>query len=446
MSIACRAIARLPVTGMQQFFLENADADGRDNFNLPVLLRLNGPFDRGVLERALDRLVERHEALRTTFQRVGGRFEQTVWDRGGWPLEHVDLRADPQELDAQVREFVLTPVPLLDAPMVAARVFELAPSEQVVALRVHHLVVDGWSCEILLKELTQVYLDAAAGRSASLPPVSVPFRDYLALERATPEPADVAFWRGQFDGAEASTAARFGEAPTESDRACSLPLAPIPHATVQGLDRVAAAVRVPRATAMLAVALAAVLEDGDRELKAIVIRANRDRAILRDVVGFVAAYLPVVVPVGENITFGELVSRTHRAWLSSLAHAIPFREISNAAGIGTYPGYPVADLSFNYFMARPSSAPSQRRQGDARPLIEPVRLPLADLRPTVRVGRPLSRWQLEVGESAEGGACGLLMTLEQSARSPAFASLPARFAATLEGAVQDPDRPLADAR
>ena len=371
MSAPNRALARLPLTELQRLCLWNADADGRDDCNLWVLRRVVGRLDRGALQQALDQLVQRHEALRTTFRRVGESFEQIVWERGTWPVEHVDLRSDSREPIAHVREFVHAVVPIFDAPLVAARVFELPRSEWIVALRVHHVVTDGWSCGILQAELDRLYLDAAAGRPPSLPPVRASFGDFLALGRVPPDPAKLAYWRRTFDTTPASTAERVADALDEPYRHVMLPTPPISLATAQGLRRIAAAARVSCETAMLAVGLTASLGMGGEELRVILVRANRDRPELRNVVGFIADYLPVRIPVGGDPSFAELISRTQRAWLTSLVNAVPLGELANVAGISTWPLHPVADLAFNHFTAKPPSASAPQQDADVPPLGEP---------------------------------------------------------------------------
>ena len=137
-----------------------------------LVLRLRGPFDRRALEAALAGLVERHEALRTSFPGDGTR---RVHPAGALRVrvEETDLAGAGESeaaLAAALAEEIRRPLDLAAAPVLRARVFRLDAGDHTVALVLHHLLTDGWSNGVLLAELRALYEAAVAGVPAALPP------------------------------------------------------------------------------------------------------------------------------------------------------------------------------------------------------------------------------------------------------------------------------------
>jgi Condensation domain len=168
---------RAPASFGQQrvWFLEQLAPDVPVH-NVPVALRLDGPLVVDALEDALAAVVARHEPLRTSFAWSDGRLEQVVHDHVPFELrvEHVPAAA----VAVALREEVERVFDLGVAPLARALLLRLAPEEHVLALTLHHTVADGWSLDVLLRELAEVYSARVSGRTAELPELRIQYADY----------------------------------------------------------------------------------------------------------------------------------------------------------------------------------------------------------------------------------------------------------------------------
>ncbi|MFE3630977.1 amino acid adenylation domain-containing protein [Streptomyces goshikiensis] len=177
-------------------------------FIYPYALRIKGPLDVGALAGALDVVVARHEVLRTTFTSRDGEPLQVVNEPFRLDLPTVSIEPGPEaeaELEQQLRAAVDLPFDLEIGPVLRARLFRLSADEHVFLLVVHHIAIDGWSNDVLFRELTEAYRALRDGEHAQLPDLQVQFADYAAWERerfsAGAYADDLAFWRTHLDGA-----------------------------------------------------------------------------------------------------------------------------------------------------------------------------------------------------------------------------------------------------
>ena len=156
---------------------------------MPVTKRLRGPLDVKALGRSLNEIVRRHEVLRTTFVAPGGEPRQVVAPSLVVPLRVVDFRDAPQP-DRELKVRLLAgaeigrPFDLATGPLVRARLFQLEEEEFVFLLVMHHIVSDGWSTEVLLRELSALYEAFRAGQASPLPELALQYGDFAIWQRA----------------------------------------------------------------------------------------------------------------------------------------------------------------------------------------------------------------------------------------------------------------------
>ncbi|MFD3419449.1 non-ribosomal peptide synthetase [Streptomyces decoyicus] len=200
----------LPLSGAQQrlWFLDDLTAGGTE-YNTGVGVRLGGPLDAGALGRALDRLAARHDALRTTFTTVDGRGVQRVDGTASLPLRTVDLGgfpADGREAEAErlLAEELETPYDLSEGPLTRALLVRLADDAHVLLLAQHHIVTDGWSVGVLVRELAALYASEADGSPDGLREPILQYPDFAVWEREHPTPVrhadDLAYWKRHLSG------------------------------------------------------------------------------------------------------------------------------------------------------------------------------------------------------------------------------------------------------
>ncbi|MFC9647141.1 amino acid adenylation domain-containing protein [Streptomyces sp. NPDC056937] len=180
-----------------------AQLDGANAaYNEPVAFDLRGPLDRAVLVRALDALVARHEALRTRFVAVAGEAYQRIDPPDtGFTLVVEDLTGQPDadaRLAARQLDECTAPFDLSRGPLARGRLLVLDAHHHVLLITVHHIVFDGWSRNIMLRELGLLHSAFLRGEDPALPPLTWQYSDYAEQQRqwlAGDEPAaQSAYW------------------------------------------------------------------------------------------------------------------------------------------------------------------------------------------------------------------------------------------------------------
>ncbi|MBM7119958.1 amino acid adenylation domain-containing protein [Dyella kyungheensis] len=198
---------KLPLSFAQRrlWFLAQMQG-GSEAYYIPYALRLQGRLDRQALRRALDRIIERHEALRTTFVRVDGEPVQRIGSalEHGFPLLEMEART-PEDLVTLAREEELAPFDLERALPVRGRLLRESDDLHTLLITMHHIVSDGWSMGVFAKELSALYNAYAKGASDPLPPLTVQYADYAVWQEACVSgrllEAQADYWRSALAGA-----------------------------------------------------------------------------------------------------------------------------------------------------------------------------------------------------------------------------------------------------
>jgi hypothetical protein len=170
--------------------------------------RLRGPLDEAAWLRAVDALVERHEALRTRIAVRAGSPVQLVSPPGGLVVDRVDLADLPEaQRPARARDLLNDHRnrvnDLEQGPLVRSCLIRLADDDHVWSLVTHHILADGVSLGIIDDELGPLYRAALTGEPPQLPAVAVQYGDYVLWQRSQRDPAvaeDVAYWRAKLAG------------------------------------------------------------------------------------------------------------------------------------------------------------------------------------------------------------------------------------------------------
>ena len=194
----------LPLSYQQQrlWFVDRLDPESGTAYLMPVALRLTGALDREAFRAALNRVVARHEVLRTAFVECDGVPQLAIAPPDiGMPLREDDLSALTEaarevRLRTILAEEAAVPFALTTAPLVRCRLVRLAQAEHAVVLVQHHIVSDGWSLGLLVKDVATAYAALAAGQGDALPPLPVQYADYAAWQR---ESLDTPAMRARLD-------------------------------------------------------------------------------------------------------------------------------------------------------------------------------------------------------------------------------------------------------
>ncbi|MEQ0559642.1 amino acid adenylation domain-containing protein [Amycolatopsis sp. NEAU-NG30] len=308
-------------------------------YNMPVVLRLSGPLDRGALAAALRDVVRRHESLRTVFPAVGGEPFQRIVPATEvvLPLEWAAAAGRPvAELVAEAAGYVFD---LAAEIPVRAQGYALGPDDHLLVLLLHHIACDGWSVGPLSRDLATAYAARLAGTAPDWAELPVQYADYALWQRellgTEDDPDSVvarqsAYWRDALAGMppELSLSFRRPRPAVASHRGAEVPvtIGAEVHARVEEVARGAGVTPFMVVQAVLAVLLAQSGAGPDVLLGTAA--AGRTDAALDDMVGFFINSLVLRTDVSGDPTFLELLDRVRRTDLAAFENQdLPFERL-----------------------------------------------------------------------------------------------------------------------
>ena len=214
---------RLPLSFAQQrlWFLDQLEPGGAV-YNIPLALGLRGTLDVAALSRTLDEIVRRHEVLRTTFVVVEGEPRQLIHPPQPLTLSPSDLSTLPEAerestLAQLVRDEAVAPFDLSRGPLLRVRLLRLSADEHVLSVTMHHIISDGWSLGVLVREVAALYEAYLKGAESPLAELPIQYADYSVWQRnwltGAVLDAQLSYWREQLAGAPAAL-----ELPTDRPR------------------------------------------------------------------------------------------------------------------------------------------------------------------------------------------------------------------------------------
>ncbi|MGD7329384.1 non-ribosomal peptide synthase/polyketide synthase, partial [Ralstonia pseudosolanacearum] len=328
----------LPLSFAQQrlWFLAQMEG-GSEAYHIPVGLRLKGELDEDALRRSLDRIVARHEALRTRFVTEEGQAVQRVASADvGFALDRVDLQGQAesgQTLATLSEREANTPFDLAHGPLIRGRLVKLGEQEHVLLITMHHIVSDGWSQGVLARELGALYEAYRAGNSDPLPALPIQYADYAVWQRRWLEGAELqrqgAYWEQALAGAPTLLSLPTDRArPPQQDYAGGSVEVVFDEALSAGLRKLSQR----HGTTLFMTVLAgwsALLSrlSGQEEVVVGSPVANRTRSEVEGLIGFFVNTLALRVEV-SGATVSELLGRVKSQVLEAQAHQdLPFEQV-----------------------------------------------------------------------------------------------------------------------
>ncbi|HEY6121126.1 MAG TPA: amino acid adenylation domain-containing protein [Pyrinomonadaceae bacterium] len=329
-----------PASFAQQrlWFLEQLDP-GKSVYNMLYEVKFETRLDLRALEQSLNELVQRHESLRTTFSTTDGQPVQVIAKEMSVELPVVELsRLALTERERERRwwsehEAGLS-FDLAAGPLMRARLLRLSDDESVLLIALHHIVTDGWSMGVLLRELATLYEAYSANQKVTLPELPVQYADYAAWQRDWLQGeelrAQVSYWKRQLEGAPVVL-----ELATDRPRPAIQTFAgqrryvELPDWLVHRLKRLSNREGVTLFMTLLA-AFDVLLWRHSRQDDVVVGTpiAGRNRSELEGLIGFFANTLPLRVDLSGNPRFCELLVRVRDIALDAYAHQdIPFDKL-----------------------------------------------------------------------------------------------------------------------
>jgi len=430
----------LPLSFAQQrLWLIDRLVPGNPAYNIPLAVRLDGELSVGLLEKIFTAIVRRHEALRTTFAAGEGGPVQVIHADAQVELPVIDLSGLTERSDLEAREIALEearrPFDLQRGPLLRTLLVRLGAAEHILLLNLHHIVTDGWSMGVLLREITALYDAFSQGRPSPLPELPVQYADFAVWQRDWLQgevlERQISFWKNQLAGAP-----QLLELPTDRPRpavqtfrGASRPelLPPALSGAVRDLCRSAGVTPFMALLAAWALLLGRTAGQDDVLVGAPV--AGRNRREIEDLIGFFVNTL-VLRTWLRGGTFRELLAQVRAATLDAFAHQdVPFeRLVEELAGGRDLSRSPLFQVAFAL-----QNAPAGR-----------LAVPGLSLAP-VAVDSGLAKFDvtLTLAESASGFSGSLEHNVDLFDGSTAE-RLWTHFSVLLEAAVDAPGLPLTD--
>lgn len=307
-------------------------------YNMPVLIRLEGPLESAVIEQCMNEIVRRHEALRTRFEYQDGGPVQVIEPLLRVPLEFQDLSIHSEEAESEgrcvIQQAALQTFDLRRAPLFRCLLLRLSSEQHLLLFSTHHTVSDGWSIWVLMKELSSLYAAFSQQKPSPLPDLKLQYADFAVWQREWLSgdllDAQLAYWRKELEGLP-------GQLDLPTDR---------PRTMVPSFRGARHTIRLSRTLGeslktfssqegvtlfMTVLAVFQVLmgrHSGQDDFGVGVPIANRNRTELEDLIGFFVNTLVMRTRLNGNPSFREFLHRVREAALGAYANQdLPFEKV-----------------------------------------------------------------------------------------------------------------------
>lgn len=348
---------QFPLSFAQQrlWFLDRLQP-GNSAYTMMAAVRLRGELDAAALERGFQDLVQRHEALRTRFVLVEGQPRQQIQPTGTVRLARLDWSELPPEaqttaIQAEALDLAQQPFDLARDGLVRSRLMRLNAETHVLLLALHHIVSDGWSMEVLIRELAILYDAHRRGQPPALPPLPIQYADFAVWQRQFLQgnvlEQQLNYWRSRLSPAAAPSL------PTDFPRPAvrshhghryGLGISPDLTAQLQDLSQQANATLFMITLAAFQVLLYAYTQQPMIRVGTPI--ANRDRPEVANLIGFFTNTLVLCADLSGNRSFRQWLKQVRAEAVNAYAHQdLPFEklveELQPERSLGQTPLYQV---------------------------------------------------------------------------------------------------------
>jgi amino acid adenylation domain-containing protein len=330
----------LPLSFAQQrlWFLDQLDP-GNPLYNMAQKMRLRGRLDVGALQQAVNRMVGRHEALRTTFATHNGEPVQVIAAEVELPVPLIDLSSLPSrereiEVDKRTSEEARLPFNLSTGPVMRAQILRVAADDHVLLLTMHHIVSDRWSLGLAAEELAEHYRSVIEHRPSNLPELPIQYADFAVWQRQMLQgkllDEQTQYWKKKLASAPAVL-----ELPADHSRPAQISMRGawqhhvVPKEIIEKLTLLSQERGVTLFMTLLAAFQTLMSRySGQSEVVVGSPIAGRNFAELEPLIGFFVNTLALRGDLSGDPTFHELLARTKETCLEAYAYQdIPFEKL-----------------------------------------------------------------------------------------------------------------------
>src|ERR1700733_3270702 len=325
--------------GQQRLWFLDQVLPGTTAYNLARAFRLTGSLDAVVLASTLQSIISRHESLRTVFISLDDQVNQVILStlKFDLPISDIsDLPAVQREQSAlgMAGEEASKPFDLSKGPLLRAKLLRLSPVEHILVLVIHHIIVDGWSMNLLFHEMGELYASFVLGRQPQLPKLNLQYSDYSQWQRASVTSdylaGELDYWKNKLQGAETVL-----QLPTDhprpardSGRGESIHFE-LSHETNKSLKALA---QSENATLFMALLTIFQVLLGRYALQDSILvgspTAGRNDVDLENLIGFFVNTLVLRADLDSNSSFRQLLRQVRTNFLEALEHQnTPFEKL-----------------------------------------------------------------------------------------------------------------------
>lgn len=307
-------------------------------YNMPKAMRLTGQLNGSALKQALSEIIRRHETLRTAFASINGKPVSIVAPELSLELPLIDLQTWPtSERESEAQRLLILegrrPFDLTHGPLIRAILLRLDKEEHILLLTMHHIVSDGWSTGVLLRELAALYPAFCAGKPSPLPELPIQYGDFAAWQREWLQgdmfETHLAYWKRQLNALPVL------ELPTDRPRPAiqtvkgASMLFELPQDLSRGIESLSKQEGVTLFMFLLAafkILLYRYSHQDDIVIGSPI--ANRNRAEIEGLIGFFANMLVLRTKLSGNPSFRDILKRVREVALEAYEHQdFPFEKL-----------------------------------------------------------------------------------------------------------------------
>jgi hypothetical protein len=338
--VAIEREGELPLSFAQQrlWFLDQLEP-GSPLYNISAAVKLLGNLNIRALEETLSEIVRRHEVLRTSFSVVDGEPVQVIAPTSPFAVEVTDLSEwddAAREAEAQriVREEALQSFDLAQGPLLRVRLVRLSAVEHLSLFTMHHIISDGWSMGVLIREVAILYAAFSKGEASPLPELAIQYADFAVWQKSWLQgevlDEQIEYWKRQLAGAPSLL-----PLPTDHPRSIVQTHRGAKHSFVfagEVASRLSDMTRFNGETLfmILLAAFKVLLYHYSKQSDLVVGAgiANRNRSEMEGLIGFFVNMLAMRTDLSGDPTFRELLQRVQEVTLDAYAHQdLPFEKL-----------------------------------------------------------------------------------------------------------------------
>ena len=332
--------SELPLSFAQQrlWFLDQLEPDS-SFYNIPAAIRLEGQLDIFALKQSIQEILRRHEVLRTSFKTVAGQPIPVISSTTELNWSIVDLtHLPPASQEAEVKRLAIAeaqqPFALDTSPLLRVRLLQLNSTTHALLFTMHHIAADGWSMEVLVREVAALYQAFCSGQPSPLPELPIQYVDFAAWQRQWLQgeaiAAQLAYWQQQLSGAPAVL-----NLPTDYPRPAvqtfrgatyAIELSQELSQALKNLSQQQGSTLYMTLLAGFKTLLSRYTGSGDIVVGTPI--ANRQRSQLEGLIGFFVNTLVLRTDLTDNPSFEDLLRRVREVALGAYAHQdLPFEQL-----------------------------------------------------------------------------------------------------------------------